>query len=73
MTNQEIAQKIVDKVDSHTEPEIIEMIEVAADYNNIDHNDLYKLVKNLYGHKVKPHKIKINSFNAHENQIVYSN
>ena len=48
MTSLEIAQKIADKIETHTQEEIDAMMEIVCDVNGIDQGWLFRVVSNLY-------------------------
>jgi hypothetical protein len=48
MTHLEIAQKIADKIDAHTQEEVEAMITIVCDIHGIDDGWMYRVVGNLY-------------------------
>ena len=48
MTNLEIAQKIANKIDTHSQSEIEAMMEIICDTTEIEMKWLFPVVSNLY-------------------------
>jgi len=48
MTNLEIAQKIADKIDAHSQEEIDAMMDIVCEVNGIDRGWMFRAVSNLY-------------------------
>ena len=59
MENLELAQLIANKIDSKTQEEIENMMDVVCDLHNIDRGWMFRVVGNLYGKIRKVENIKV--------------
>ena len=62
MTNLEIAQKIADKVDTHSQEEIEAMMTIVCELHDIEFGWLFRVIGNLHmaSESYKPAKIENN-------------